>query len=89
MHARPRRGLTPAGVPILVFSRFFNGSEAQAKAFFKPILDLEPIMSTANMIPYSHVNAMFNDIAGYGGRKSTKGGAFAAPMRVGFLQLLS
>ncbi|KAL8912666.1 MAG: hypothetical protein Q9171_002391 [Xanthocarpia ochracea] len=54
----------------------------RAKHFFKPILDFEPIMSTANMIHCSHINGMSNDVAGHGGRKSTKGGVFAAPMSV-------
>ncbi|KAL8991966.1 MAG: hypothetical protein Q9169_007492, partial [Polycauliona sp. 2 TL-2023] len=78
----------PANAPLLICSPFFDGPEDQARAFFKPLLDLEPFMNTAAMIPYSSVNSMFNDVAQHGGRKSTKGGAFAAPVRLEFLQSL-
>ncbi|KAL8844118.1 MAG: hypothetical protein Q9176_001524 [Flavoplaca citrina] len=81
-------GPPPNSAPVLVCSPFFNGPEDQARAFFKPLLDLEPITNSAAMIPYSNVNGMFNAVAQHGGRKSTKGGAFAAPMRVEFLQSL-
>ncbi|KAL8773921.1 MAG: hypothetical protein Q9209_001351 [Squamulea sp. 1 TL-2023] len=78
----------PVSAPIFTCSLFFNGPEDQAKTFFKPLLDLEPIMNSVAMIPYSSVNGMFNKVAEHGGRKSTKGGAFAAPIRSEFLQSL-
>lgn len=78
----------PVSAPVLLCSTFFNGPEDEATAFFKPLLDLDPVINTAAMIPYSSVNAMFNHAAGPGGRKSIKGGSFAAPMRTEFLQTL-
>ncbi|KAL8670314.1 MAG: hypothetical protein Q9224_007682, partial [Gallowayella concinna] len=78
----------PISVPILLCSIFFNGPEDQARAFFRPVLEIEPLFNTAAMIPYSSVNALANEAAAHGGRKSTKGGAFAAPTRTAFLQTL-
>ncbi|KAL8693083.1 MAG: hypothetical protein Q9218_002007 [Villophora microphyllina] len=74
----------PISQPMLMCALFHNGPEDEGKAFFKPLLDLEPVMNTTAIIPYSSVNAMLNPVAAHGGRKSTKGATFAPPMRTEF-----
>ncbi|KAL9050806.1 MAG: hypothetical protein Q9206_004939 [Seirophora lacunosa] len=75
----------PVGQPMLMSVIFYNGPEAEAKTFFKPLFDLEPVMNTTGMVPYPLLNEMLNHVAGHGGRKSTKGASFNCPVRPDFM----
>lgn len=70
--------------PMILAVVFYNGPEDEAKTFYKPLLDLEPLMNTTAMIPYSSLNSIFNASNGHGGRKSTKGSSFNPPLRAEF-----
>ncbi|KAL9585041.1 MAG: hypothetical protein Q9212_001756 [Teloschistes hypoglaucus] len=74
----------PISQPMMLAVVFYNGPEDEARAFYKPLFDLEPLMDTTAMIPYSSLNSIFNAASGYGGRKSTKGSTFDLPMRTEF-----
>ncbi|KAL8770800.1 MAG: hypothetical protein Q9194_005078 [Teloschistes cf. exilis] len=74
----------PISQPIMLAVVFYNGPEDEARAFYKPLFDLESLMDTTAMIPYSSLNSIFNAANGHGGRKSTKGSTFDPPMRADF-----
>lgn len=74
----------PISQPMMLAVVFYNGPEDEARAFYKPLFDLEPLMDTTAMIPYSSLNNIFNAANGHGERKSTKGSTFDPPMRAEF-----
>ncbi|KAH6664291.1 hypothetical protein B0J14DRAFT_608210 [Halenospora varia] len=77
----------PGGTePTIITAVFSNTSEEESKKRYAPLLDLEPVLNTAAMIPYSSVNGMLNDFAVHGGRKSFKGTTFALPLRPAFVR---
>ncbi|KAI4203904.1 MAG: hypothetical protein LQ350_001526 [Teloschistes chrysophthalmus] len=75
---------SPISQPMMLAVVCYNGPEDEARAFYKPLFDLEPLMDTTAMIPYSSLNSILNAASGYGGRKSTKGSTFDLPMRTEF-----
>jgi hypothetical protein len=72
--------------PTIITAVFSNTSEEEIMKRFAPLLDLEPVLNTTAMMPYSSVNGMLNDIAVHGGRKSIKGITFALPLRPAFVR---
>jgi hypothetical protein len=49
---------------------FFNGAERDAKRFFAPILSIESVFNTAEMLPYDGLNRILNNINLTSRRKS-------------------
>ncbi|KAL8964021.1 MAG: hypothetical protein Q9183_004767 [Haloplaca sp. 2 TL-2023] len=74
----------PIRQPTVIAAVFFNGSENNARSFFQPLLDLDPVVNDTKMMPYSALNSMLNPMAPHGGRKSIKGACFLLPMQAGF-----
>jgi len=52
--------------PILVVNFFYNGSEEEGRANFKPFFDLKPIADHTKQIPYEEVNAQNPMLHGVG-----------------------
>lgn len=65
---------------------YFNGPASAAEESFAPLLALNPILNTAEEIPYSELNAITNPANSYGARKTFKGTSFVAPLRPAFFQ---
>ncbi|KAH8102185.1 hypothetical protein BXZ70DRAFT_58556 [Cristinia sonorae] len=63
----------PTGHPMILASLVYHGPEAEARANFKPLLDLGPVMDTAKEIPYETLNGMQNDFARHGANYYMKG----------------
>lgn len=70
----------PTEKPAIVTVLFFDGAEDEAKAFYEPLLSLEPLANKTSSMPYSSANAMLNPMAHYGFRRSMKGSAFIVPI---------
>ncbi|PKS08167.1 hypothetical protein jhhlp_005443 [Lomentospora prolificans] len=66
--------------PIIVGTIFYNGSEADGAAFFKPLLDAATF-SQAHSRPYPEVNTLFNDTFKRPLRALQGGTTFAPPLR--------
>ncbi|KAI1491636.1 hypothetical protein F5X96DRAFT_454126 [Biscogniauxia mediterranea] len=49
-------GAAPTREPAIVCVVFFNGAQADAEAYFKPLLDAGPSANTAKMRPWDEVN---------------------------------
>ena len=79
---------TPPGAPgVVVFiSLFYNGSEEDAKAYYKALFDIGPIVNHTGPMPYEKVNGIFNDAQGFGGRKLFGGSNIAFPFDTTFIQ---
>ncbi|KAL7818549.1 Glucooligosaccharide oxidase [Trichoderma gracile] len=61
-----------APAPVIVTNVFYNGDQAAAEKYLKPLLDLGPIANMAKMMPYNLVNGLLNAMATHGRRKSLK-----------------
>ncbi|KAH9975379.1 hypothetical protein BGW80DRAFT_1473780 [Lactifluus volemus] len=48
----------PAGNALALFVLFYNGSEQEGRAHFKPLLDIGPVMDTCKEIPYEELNSI-------------------------------
>ena len=75
----------PKHVSAIFTSVFYNGSEENGKAFFRPLLDAGPVLDTTSVIPYSSLNAILNPRLSHGNRKTTKGATFATPLSPKFV----
>ncbi|KAL4863969.1 hypothetical protein BDV12DRAFT_206079 [Aspergillus spectabilis] len=69
-----------APVPMVNVVLFYNGTESEGRAYFAPLLSLNPVADMTSSIPYSKVNAIQNPMATYGDRKSFKGVFFNPPL---------
>ncbi|KAA1469075.1 FAD-binding domain-containing protein [Dentipellis sp. KUC8613] len=56
----------PAGNPCIVFVVFYNGSEEEGRAHYKPFYDLKPVVDTCREIPYETVNSIQNANVNHG-----------------------
>lgn len=74
--------------PTVVCVVMSNTSEEEGKKRFANLLALEPVMNTVAMIPYQRVNALLNDVAVHGDRKSMKGFSFMLPLRPEFVRTM-
>ncbi len=70
----------PMLVPAVLTVLFYNGEEKEAKSFFKPLLDLNPLTNMTSSMAYAAVNAMLNDSMQAGIRRLMKGSAFLNPL---------
>ncbi|KAF8804701.1 FAD-binding domain-containing protein [Phlegmacium glaucopus] len=57
---------TTPTVPQIAVQFFYNGSEAEGRANFKPFFDLKPIVDLAKEIPYEALNGSQNAMLGHG-----------------------
>ncbi|KAL1997826.1 hypothetical protein VTN02DRAFT_669 [Thermoascus thermophilus] len=71
--------------PVVVVAVYYNGPQADAEAFFAPLLSLGPLVDNTGMMAYEELNAVFNGGATYGGRKSFGGARVALPLDVAFV----
>jgi hypothetical protein len=78
----------PAFQPVILAVVYYNGTESEAKEFYKPLLDLRPLADMTSVMPYEKVNTMLNDGLAAGFRRTMKGSAFMAPLSTTFAQSL-
>ncbi|KAJ7576961.1 FAD-binding domain-containing protein [Mycena floridula] len=83
-------GLTkgPDGSPVNLLIFFWNGSEEEARAHFKPFFDIGPFLDTCKEIPYHQVNALMDEQNPYGGNHYMKGLFVSEPLRQGAQEAL-
>ncbi|KAJ5346454.1 hypothetical protein N7541_008936 [Penicillium brevicompactum] len=74
--------------PTIVCCVVSNTSEEEGRTRFADLLALNPVMNSVTMIPYQEVNALLNDVAVAGDRKSMKGFSFVLPMRPEFVRTM-
>lgn len=76
---------TPASpVPMVLPIICYNGSEDAGRARYADLFALGPVMEDVKMAPYTAVNALMNQAAVHGGRRSFKGLFFSPPLRPAF-----
>lgn len=73
----------PAGMPKLLAAVYYDGGEAEALGYFKDLIALDAVLKKIGEMPYEKVNALVNDIVGYGGRRVTSGTAMTMPLKLG------
>ncbi|KAK5193608.1 hypothetical protein LTR92_006979 [Exophiala xenobiotica] len=74
----------PAGGQVMIMvTIIYFGTEDEARAMYKPLYDLEPVVDTTAMVPYPVVNTILAPPIGL--RASMKGAAFSMPIRTGFV----
>ncbi|KAJ5346752.1 uncharacterized protein N7506_000005 [Penicillium brevicompactum] len=66
----------------------WNTFEEEGRTRYADLLALNPVMNTVTMIPYQKVNALLNDVAVAGDRKSMKGFSFVLPMSPEFVRTM-
>jgi hypothetical protein len=76
----------PVGAPIVITVVFYNGSEADGKAFFADLLALEPIVNGTSVLPYEKLNSILNDAGAFGGRKTGGASAVKLPLDPAWIQ---
>ncbi|RAL66604.1 hypothetical protein DID88_006294 [Monilinia fructigena] len=74
----------PAFQPAIVLSIFYNGSEAEAHAYYKPLFDLEPLADMTKEMDYVEANTMLNEPMAHGLRRNMKGAAYMLPLTYSF-----
>ncbi|KAF2668505.1 FAD-binding domain-containing protein [Microthyrium microscopicum] len=70
----------PHNVPVVFCILFYNGPEDKARAFFKPLLDIGPVMQNVGMMPYDNINGLMNEQQDYGARRLFGGSNFVLPV---------
>jgi hypothetical protein len=83
--------VSPPGAPqpSIVAMVYYNGSEADAKVFFKPLLDLNPKVNTTKMRPWVETNVLeppIDDSKQW--RKVSAGGSVIGPFAYEFFESL-
>ncbi|KAF2099254.1 FAD-binding domain-containing protein [Rhizodiscina lignyota] len=78
----------PARKPVVLAVAFYNGPKAEAEEYYKPLLNLNPVLNRTSDMPYKQVNAMLNGVSTHGDRKTQKGTAFMPPLSQTFAQSL-
>jgi hypothetical protein len=71
------------GQTMILCPCFYIGTEEEGREAFKPLLDLNPVASTATMLDYPTINNIL--APPYGMRASMKGAAFVLPLRSEFV----
>ncbi|KAH9931212.1 uncharacterized protein B0H18DRAFT_872258 [Fomitopsis serialis] len=67
------------GKPVMIVLFFYNGSEAEGRAFYKKFFDIGPIDDQVREIPYEAVNALQNSVLYHGQGVYNKGVAHRKP----------
>jgi hypothetical protein len=73
------------GVGVLPF---YNGPEEEARAYFAPLLELNPIISMTKMVPFTQATMPHGSAPGRQWRKVTAGGSLVVPLDITFIQSL-
>ncbi|KAF2189818.1 FAD-binding domain-containing protein [Zopfia rhizophila CBS 207.26] len=77
----------PAGFkPVIIAVPFYNGTQEDAKKYFKELLDIGPVIDQTSWMPYEQANATFNDHVSFGARKSSGSSTVKAPFTLSLLQ---
>ncbi|VDB98092.1 unnamed protein product [Peniophora sp. CBMAI 1063] len=71
--------LGPDGNPACVLALFWNGSEEEGRAHFKPFFELGPVVDTCAEIPYEQLNGLQNAQVPHGQHYYMKGLFVTAP----------
>lgn len=79
----------PHNAPVALCAIFYNGPEDKARAYFKPLIDLGPVLEHVGMMPYQEMNGILNNTVEYGGRKLFGGSNFIAPLDKAFVKSLA
>jgi len=67
------QALDPAGNPIALFVLFWNGSEEEGRAHFKPFFDIGPVMDSCKEMPFEQINTLQNFNVQHGSNYYMKG----------------
>ncbi|KAG5653117.1 hypothetical protein H0H81_002184 [Sphagnurus paluster] len=59
-------GRGPDGNPTIVLFLFYNGTEEEGRANYKPFFDLGPLVDHTKEVPYENVNAALNTAMAHG-----------------------
>lgn len=72
--------------PAVFTGLFYNGTEDEARKYFKPLFDLAPFMEQVRAVTYPELQSMLDAGMAYGGRKIHGGSNFTLPMDKAALQ---
>jgi len=78
-------GMPHVEQPVVMTLMSYNGPSEEAEAFFKPVLDLQPLMNNCQMRPFKEMNTLMPNVA-YESRRLMGGSNFTAPMDPEFMQ---
>lgn len=70
----------PTFEPSILIPLFYNGSEQEARAYYKSLFDLQPLADTTKEIDYVEANSMMNEPMAHGLRRNMKGAAYMLPL---------
>lgn len=78
----------PPGMPsaVVAVNIFYNGDQAAAEKYFDFLFSLQPVVNTAKMMPYNHVNGLLNAMATHGRRKALKALTLTSQVDTAFVQ---
>lgn len=76
--------LTSIATQVVLVVLFYNGTEAEGKAYYEPLLRLSPLTNNTSTLPYPAANEMLNVPMAPGLRRTLKGSAFLAPLDTTF-----
>ncbi|KAE9371446.1 FAD-binding domain-containing protein [Stipitochalara longipes BDJ] len=76
----------PALQPAIMAVVFYNGTEAEGRAYFEPILKLGPLVDMTTVLPFPKMNEMLNGPMFHGARRTMKGSAFLGPLNIKFAE---
>ncbi|ESZ95720.1 hypothetical protein SBOR_3898 [Sclerotinia borealis F-4128] len=74
----------PAFQPAILTPIFYNGPEAEARAYYQPLFALEPLADTTQEMDYVNANTMLNEPMAHGLRRNMKGAACMLPLTYTF-----
>lgn len=77
----------PTGDPVIMGLIFYNGTEEEAKAFYKPILDVVA-MNMAQMKPYPDANGQLGGPMARPKRKLQGGATFVSPLTSEYVEAI-
>ncbi|KAH8676110.1 hypothetical protein BX600DRAFT_546804 [Xylariales sp. PMI_506] len=75
----------PNNAPAIMSIVFYNGTEEEGKAFYKPLLDIA-IADMASVKPFVEANAQLGGPWGRPPRKLQGGASFAPPLKLDYVQ---
>ncbi|KAM3077153.1 hypothetical protein ACMFMF_005067 [Clarireedia jacksonii] len=76
----------PHFAPAVMLPMFYNGTEAEAKAFYTPLFELGPLADMTAEMDYVQINGILNEAMRHGLRRSMKGAVFMAPLNLAYAE---
>jgi hypothetical protein len=67
---------------------FYNGPEEEAREYFAPLLEMDPKVNLAKMVPFTQSTMPHGSAPGRHWRKVTAGGSIVVPLDINFIQSL-